>query len=692
MAGRPSSRQFVLYRLFASSPSHAARSDTSATAAIMAPSRGTSGDTHGQAQTIDEATKAAVIRLLQRGERLRQVCCCPVCGLSGGDVVSETEHAAAVELLQQQLLRNERRLQVLLRQQQEEAAEAAESDEETDPSGVVDLDSTEFEFEDTEADQRGLLLLDGVHIKAGRVLHPRCLKRLKFGSVFVAFPEFPLSAETEELGNKESSANETLEAALERLGLAGDNEPLSHEEELLKQYQQTIKETPEADLDESETDAFEEIYQQHTSQDPQLEVFLKRCGRPHQKGHVVRYAQGGTPLWPFSKGQIKPAEVQPHLISQLAERVGLHDPAGVASVERLSFGLVAALGEESAQATTAHAWTGNLGLRADAFGNGHPHILLSSSPTLFSFTEQAHAFGGRTPGSDQGHCLAESTTACETPTGVSRARGDNGEGDASSTAFAQGGAHSLSAFLQHHKSPPSKLAALEWTEAQQHQAQLVSANVPRRALEAAVREAFYAYPVYEGRSFRLHLQRRGQKKLLAALSKHGAFDLPVHEASQPEWSFMQALSRNYLQNDQAVNDNPTRAVVDKSSDPPLTHSILQSMLDMKCTNTTTTGGRGAARVIYGEVYCFSTSSLQMTEMGTCVDVCLQEFECPGKPDITAMREKLQLTREELLNKYCSKSGCNFRACSQRRPPAATGLLTASQTRTWTQKIVSSEHQ
>ncbi|XP_026190715.1 uncharacterized protein LOC34618080 [Cyclospora cayetanensis] len=331
-------------------------SDTSATAAIMAPSRGTSGDTHGQAQTIDEATKAAVIRLLQRGERLRQVCCCPVCGLSGGDVVSETEHAAAVELLQQQLLRNERRLQVLLRQQQEEAAEAAESDEETDPSGVVDLDSTEFEFEDTEADQRGLLLLDGVHIKAGRVLHPRCLKRLKFGSVFVAFPEFPLSAETEELGNKESSANETLEAALERLGLAGDNEPLSHEEELLKQYQQTIKETPEADLDESETDAFEEIYQQHTSQDPQLEVFLKRCGRPHQKGHVVRYAQGGTPLWPFSKGQIKPAEVppcacgakrqfefqvQPHLISQLAERVGLHDPAGVASVERLSFGLVA---------------------------------------------------------------------------------------------------------------------------------------------------------------------------------------------------------------------------------------------------------------------------------------------------------------------------------------------------------------
>ncbi|XP_026190736.1 uncharacterized protein LOC34621429 [Cyclospora cayetanensis] len=243
--------------------------------------------------------------------------------------------------------------------------------------------------------------------------------------------------------------------------------------------------------------------------------------------------------------------------------------------------------------------------------NGHPHILLSSSPTLFSFTEQAHAFGGRTPGSDQGHCLAESTTACETPTGVSRARGDNGEGDASSTAFAQGGAHSLSAFLQHHKSPPSKLAALEWTEAQQHQAQLVSANVPR---------------------------------LLVLGVRFTCVRACLHRVGCTE-------------NDQAVNDNPTRAVVDKSSDPPLTHSILQSMLDMKCTNTTTTGGRGAARVIYGEVYCFSTSSLQMTEMGTCVDVCLQEFECPGKPDITAMREKLQLTREELLNNPFIRAFC-----------------------------------
>ena len=52
----------------------------------------------------------------------------------------------------------------------------------------------------------------------------------------------------------------------------------------------------EADLDESETDAFEEIYQKYTSQDPQLEAFLKRCGGPTQKGHVIRYALGGGPL------------------------------------------------------------------------------------------------------------------------------------------------------------------------------------------------------------------------------------------------------------------------------------------------------------------------------------------------------------------------------------------------------------
>lgn len=80
---------------------------------------------------------------------------------------------------------------------------------------------------------------------AVRVLHPRCLKRLKFGSVFVSLPEFPLAAETEERRCTDTAAQETLESALRRLGLQRDsNKPLSHEEELLKRYQQTIAETP----------------------------------------------------------------------------------------------------------------------------------------------------------------------------------------------------------------------------------------------------------------------------------------------------------------------------------------------------------------------------------------------------------------------------------------------------------------
>lgn len=65
----------------------------------------------------------------------------------------------------------------------------------------------------------------------------------------------------------------------------------------------------EADLDDSEADAFEEIHQKYTTQDPQLEAFLVRCGAPHLKGHVVRYALGGRPLWPFSSSQLRLEDV-----------------------------------------------------------------------------------------------------------------------------------------------------------------------------------------------------------------------------------------------------------------------------------------------------------------------------------------------------------------------------------------------
>lgn len=122
-------------------------------------------------KTIDENAKIAIIKQLQRGERLRQVCCCPVCGLGGGETVGETERAAAAALLQEQLQRRERRLDVLLRQQQEEGAAAGIAEEdntkETAVSGVVDLDLEDFEGEDTEADQRGLLLLDAAQIQGG---------------------------------------------------------------------------------------------------------------------------------------------------------------------------------------------------------------------------------------------------------------------------------------------------------------------------------------------------------------------------------------------------------------------------------------------------------------------------------------------------------------------------------------------
>lgn len=68
----------------------------------------------------------------------------------------------------------------------------------------------------------------------------------------------------------------------------------------------------EADLDASEMDAFEELHLEHSSQDAQLEVFIKRCKeQPHQRGHVLRYAYKGKPLWPFSAQQLKEADVPP---------------------------------------------------------------------------------------------------------------------------------------------------------------------------------------------------------------------------------------------------------------------------------------------------------------------------------------------------------------------------------------------
>lgn len=77
-----------------------------------------------------------------------------------------------------------------------------------------------------------------------RLLHPRCLKRLKFGSVYVAFPEFPLAVETEDMSSKASAAR-GLEETLRKLDLQGEGErELSHEEELLRRYQATIKNTP----------------------------------------------------------------------------------------------------------------------------------------------------------------------------------------------------------------------------------------------------------------------------------------------------------------------------------------------------------------------------------------------------------------------------------------------------------------
>ncbi|CDJ50977.1 hypothetical protein EBH_0038040 [Eimeria brunetti] len=69
----------------------------------------------------------------------------------------------------------------------------------------------------------------------------------------------------------------------------------------------------------------------------------------------------------------------------------------------------------------------------------------------------------------------------------------------------------------------------------------------QQQLAHAVKSAFYAYPLFENQTHKLHIHREGQKNLIADLLKAGAFELDVHPDEKQQWQFMNSLAHTYLQ-------------------------------------------------------------------------------------------------------------------------------------------------
>lgn len=133
-------------------------------------------------------------------------------------------------------------------------------------------------------------------------------------------------------------------------------------------------------------------------------------------------------------------------------------------------------------------------------------------------------------------------SSCRDPHEHAASPGDNGrEGDNGFHAATHDKQQSNVVSLKHAEETP-KLAFLHWT----HGRRPNHFRMPKKALEHAIRQAFYAYPVFESSRYKVHLQRQGQKQLLRDLQKVGAFDLDVHESMKDEWKWMQTVSQSYL--------------------------------------------------------------------------------------------------------------------------------------------------
>nr|PIL97773.1 programmed cell death protein 2, c-terminal domain-containing protein [Toxoplasma gondii COUG] len=244
-------------------------------------SAGGSGSSRGR-KGEKEALVCALERLQTEERRLRELSC-PVCGLPSakGDAeeAEQEEHPAEnASCMRRKLVRL-----LLLRNQEATSAYHKACEDEDGGSRVIDVDEEEALLEEIkhQAEQ-------GVDR-----LHRRCRIFAAHWSrgLCCALPEFEL-----EVGEEEEREE----------GDEGAGPSYEHEKELLKKYEEEAKSDPDAQLDASEQEAFESIHDEHSSLDPQLLRFLKRCSsRAANRGQVLRYALGGRPLWPFTPGQME---------------------------------------------------------------------------------------------------------------------------------------------------------------------------------------------------------------------------------------------------------------------------------------------------------------------------------------------------------------------------------------------------
>ncbi|KAL8451392.1 hypothetical protein Emag_002737 [Eimeria magna] len=273
----------------------------------------------------------------------------------------------------------------------------------------------------------------------------------------------------------------------------------------------------------------------------------------------------------------------------------------------------------------------------------------------------------------QEHCLANSSTC--------RSHQFDGETASFFEGEKEGGTHAVK--LTHASSIP-EFGFFEWKDAQRSNKQ----HVPSKALHHAVKEAFYAYPLYEDNAFKIHVHRKGQKQLISDLHQAGVFDLHADEAAGDEWSLMQSLARSYKEGaeeddagDDAAEDRNLRQLL-SSTLAPLTYSLAQSRLDLQCQTLLQMEKRAVARVVEGEVYCFKMAEIDLAQEGRCLDACLFEFDCPGAPDAQAQQLKLEFSRLALLHDTCTTSPLQLMASQHFCGDSSVFRMTNEEIPTW----------
>ncbi|KAL8274450.1 hypothetical protein Esti_001610 [Eimeria stiedai] len=266
-------------------------------------------------------------------------------------------------------------------------------------------------------------------------------------------------------------------------------------------------------------------------------------------------------------------------------------------------------------------------------GSAHPHLLFQSASSLLSFVDLA--------------ATTNSSTAEHCPANSSSCQSHQSEGENASFFGVEGGGRTHAVKLKHANNIP-ELGFLQWKDGQRSNRQ----QVPSEALQQAVKQAYYAYPLYEDNTFKMHVHRRGQKQLISDLHQAGVFDLHADEAARDEWSLMQSVAQSYT-NDAEGDPDPWKWLV--ATLAPRTYSTAQTSLDFQCQTLLQVEGRAVARVVDGEVYCFKMTDVDLNRDGRCLDACLFEFSCPGQPNAQAQKVKLDFSKSAMLRHTCTTS-------------------------------------